>query len=319
MLFADIEPYDGGMLDVGDGHRIAWEVSGRPHGKPAVVLHGGPGSGSAPWTRRMFDPAVYRTVLFDQRNCGRSTPHAGEAFVDLSTNTTLHLIADIERLRTHLGIERWLVWGASWGTTLALAYAEEHPERVTEVILVSVATTTRREVEWVTRAMGRVFPEEWARFRDTVPEPERDGDLATAYARMLASSDAATRDRAAAAWCAWEDTHVGTHPGHRHDTRYDDPRFRLCFARLVTHYWSNAAFLPDGQLLRDVGRLRDIPGVLIHGRLDVSGPPDVAWHLAQAWPAAELVLVDDAGHGAGHPTTMETILSATARFARRTA
>jgi proline iminopeptidase len=319
MLFADIEPYDAGMLDVGDGHRIAWEVSGRRDGKPAVVLHGGPGSGSAPWMRRIFDPDVYRIVLFDQRNCGRSTPYAGDGVVDLSNNTTAHLIADIERLRARLGIDRWLVWGGSWGTTLGLAYAEAHPDRVTELILVSVGATSRREVEWITRAMGRVFPEEWAEFRDTVPEAERDGDLAAAYARMLASSDAATRDRAAAAWCAWEDTHVGTHPGHRHDARYDDPRFRLCFARLVTHYWSNAAFLPDGQLLRDVGALRDIRGVLIHGRLDISGPPDVAWHLAQAWPAAELVLVDDAGHGAGHPTTMEAILAATARCARRTA
>ena len=319
MVFADIEPYDGGMLEVGDGHRIAWEVSGRRDGKPAVVLHGGPGSGSAPWMRRIFDPDVYRIVLFDQRNCGRSTPYGGDAVVDLSNNTTAHLIADIERLRAHLGIDRWLVWGGSWGTTLGLAYAEAHPDRVTELILVSVGTTSRREVEWITRAMGRVFPEEWANFRDAVPAPERDGDLASAYARMLASSDAATRERAAAAWCAWEDTHVGTHPGHRHDSRYDDPRFRLCFARLVTHYWSNAAFLPDGQLLRDVGRLRDIPGVLIHGRLDISGPPDVAWHLAQAWPAAELVLVDDAGHGAGHPKTMVAVLDATARFARRTA
>jgi proline iminopeptidase len=316
-LFPEIEPHDDGMLDVGDGQRIFWEVSGRPDGKPAVVLHGGPGSGSAPWMRRMFDPAVYRIVLFDQRNCGRSTPHASDPAVELSANTTAHLVADCERLRAHLGIARWLVWGGSWGTTLAIAYAEAHPERVTELILVSVATTTRREVEWVTRAMGRIFPEEWARFRDAVPGGERAGDLSAAYSRLLASPDAVTRERAAAAWCAWEDTHVATDPGHRHDTRYDDARFRLCFARLVTHYWSNAAFLEDGQLLRDADRLRGIPGVLVNGRLDISGPPDVAWHLARAWPEAELVLVDDAGHGAGHPTTMQAILAATERFGRR--
>jgi len=318
MVFPHIEPYDRGMLDVGDGHRIAWEVSGRADGKPAVVLHGGPGSGSAPWMRRIFDPDRYRIVLFDQRNCGRSTPYAGEAAVDLSTNTTAHLIADCEQLRAHVGIERWLVWGGSWGTTLGLAYAEAHPERVTELVLVSVGTTTHREVEWITRAMGRVFPEEWERFRDGVPEDERDGDLAAAYSRLLASSDADTRERAAAAWCAWEDTHVATHPGYRHDTRYDDPRFRMCFARLVTHYWANAAFLDEDQLLRDAGRLSGIPGVLIHGRLDISGPPETAWRLSRAWPDAKLVLVDDAGHGAGYPTTMQAILEATARFASRT-
>jgi len=315
-LFPAIEPYDSGMLDVGDGHRIAWEVSGRPDGKPAVVLHGGPGSGSAPWMRRMFDPDAYCIVLFDQRNCGRSTPHASEPDVDLSANTTHHLIADCEELRVHLGVERWLVWGGSWGTTLGLAYAEAHPERVSELVLVSVGTTTHREVEWVTRAMGRVFPEEWERFRDGVPEDSRDGDLATAYSRLLASDDAGTRERAAAAWCAWEDTHVATQPGYHHDTRYDDARFRMGFARLVTHYWANVAFLAGDQLLRDAGRLAGIPGVLIQGRLDISGPPETAWRLTRVWPDAELVLVDDAGHGAGHPTVMQAILAATDRFAR---
>lgn len=318
-LFPAIEPYDGGMLDVGDGHRIAWEVSGRSDGKPAVVLHGGPGSGSAPWMRRMFDPDAYCIVLFDQRNCGRSTPHASEPDVDLSANTTHHLIADCEQLRVRLGIERWLVWGGSWGTTLGLAYAEAHPERVSELVLVSVGTTTHREVEWVTRAMGRVFPEEWESFRDGVPEDSRDGDLAAAYSRLLASDDAGTRERAAAAWCAWEDTHVATQPGYRHDTRYDDARFRLGFARLVTHYWANAAFLAGDQLLRDAGRLAGIPGVLIQGRLDISSPSETAWRLTRVWPDAELVLVDDAGHGAGHPTTMQAILAATESFARSTA
>jgi proline iminopeptidase len=313
--FPRIEPYDAGMLDVGDGHRIYWEVSGEPTGKPAILFHGGPGTGCAPGWRRWFDPERYRLVAFDQRNCGRSTPHASEPDVDLSTNTTLHLIGDIEALRMHLEIDRWLVWGGSWGTTLALAYAQNHPNRVSEMILVSVVTTTRTETEWVTRAMGRVFPAEWERFVAVVPDAERGGDLAAAYSRLLHDPDPQTRERAAREWCAWEDTHVATAPGHTHDDRYDDPTFRLCFARLVTHYWSHAAFLDDGALLRGVDRVAHIPAVLIHGRLDISGPPDIPWRLAQRWPAARLVLVDDAGHGAGHPTTDHAILAAATEFA----
>ena len=316
MSFPLPEPDDAGMLDVGDGHRIAWSIAGNPKGKPAVVLHGGPGSGSSPRFRRWFDPELYRVVLFDQRGCGHSTPHASDPTVDLSTNTTAHLVADIERLREHLGLDRWLVWGGSWGSTLGLAYAEAHPQRVTEMILVSVVTTTRREVEWVTRAMGRVFPSEWAAFRDVVPETERDGNLAAAYSRMLHDPDDSVRVRAARAWCTWEDTHVATHPGYVPDDRYDDPRFRMCFARLVTHYWANGAFLPDGQLVRDATRLAAIPAVLITGRLDISGPPDIAWELAQRWPGAELVIVDGAGHGAGIRSTENEIIAATDRFAR---
>ena len=313
--WAAVEPHDAGMLDVGDGHQIYWEVSGAPSGKPAVLLHGGPGSGFAPGWRRWFDPARYRLVAFDQRNCGHSTPNAAEPEVDLSANTTQHLIVDMELLREHLGIDRWLVWGGSWGTTLGLAYAEAHPDRVSEMILVSVVGTTRADVEWVTRAMGRVFPAEWERFVAAVPEPERGGDLAAAYHRLLQDPDPDVRERAAREWCAWEDTHVATTPGYTHDERYDDPRFRMCFARLVTHYWSNAAFLDDGELLDGVDRLAEIPAVLIHGRLDISGPPDIPWLLARRWPSAQLVLVDDAGHGAGHPTTAQAILSAATRFA----
>jgi proline iminopeptidase len=315
--FPPIDPYDAGTLDVGDGHRIFWEVSGNESGKPAVVLHGGPGSGSSPGARRLFDPAVYRIVQFDQRNCGRSTPSAGEASADLSANTTRHLIGDCERIREHLGIDRWLVCGGSWGTTLALAYAETHPARVTELVLLSVVTTSRAEVEWITRAMGRVFPEEWARFRDAVPEGERDGGLATAYSALLHDDDPEIRERAAQAWCAWEDVHVATHPGHRPDPRYEDARFRLCFARLVTRYWSNAAFLEEGQLLREAHRLAGIPGVMIQGRLDISAPVDIAWELARVWPDGELVVVGEAGHGAGHPSTMDALLAATTRFGLR--
>ncbi|MGH3659933.1 MAG: alpha/beta fold hydrolase, partial [Micromonosporaceae bacterium] len=196
-FFPEIEPYDHGLLDVGDGHRVYWETRGNPDGKPALVLHGGPGSGCTPGWGRYFDPAAYRVVLFDQRGCGRSTPWAGDPAVDLSTNTTHHLLADIERLRRHLGVERWLLFGGSWGSTLGLAYAEKHPERVSAIVLFSIATTTRRDVEWITRDMGRIFPEEWARFRDGVPAAERDGDLVSAYYRLLNHLDPAVREQAA--------------------------------------------------------------------------------------------------------------------------
>lgn len=316
-LYPPIEPYEHGMLDVGDGNRVYWEVCGNPEGKPAVVLHGGPGSGAGPFWRRLFDPAAYRVVLLDQRGCGRSTPDAADPGTSLASNTTPRLIADIELLRRHLGIEKWLVMGGSWGVTLALAYAEQHPGRVSELVLFSVTSTTRREVEWITRDMGRIFPEEWARFRDAVPGPERDGSLVEAYARMLADPDPAVRERAAREWCRWEDVHVSTHRGYRPDPRYDDPRFRMRFARLVTHYWRHAGFLEDGALLRDAGKLAGIPGVMVHGRMDISGPPDIAWHLSRAWPDADLVLIDEEGHGLSGDATTTAVLTATTRFTTR--
>ncbi len=311
--YPPIDPFDEGMLPVGDGHTVFWCVSGNPDGKPVVLLHGGPGSGHSPGTRRLYDPARYRIVQFDQRNCGRSTPSASEPFVDLSTNTTAHLVGDIERLRDRLGIDRWQVYGVSWGTELGLAYAEAHPERVTEMVLVSVVSSSQRCIDWITRDMGRIFPAEWERFRDGVPEAERDGNLAAAYARLLHDRDPEVTARAARAWCEWEDTHVATVPGYAPNPRYRDPAFRLCFARLVTHYWSTGAFLPEGQIVRDAGNLADIPGVLIHGRLDISGPPDIPWELAKVWPDAELVVVDDAGHGA----TSDPVIEAAERFAGR--
>ncbi|MGK5673916.1 prolyl aminopeptidase [Micromonospora sp. URMC 106] len=310
------EPYAHGMLDVGDGQLVYWETCGNPDGKPAVVLHGGPGSGCAPSWRTFFDPARYRVTLFDQRGCGRSLPHAADPTVDLSTNTTDHLIADIELLREHLGVDRWLVLGASWGSALGLAYAQRQPQRVSELVLFSVTAGTRREIEWITRDMGRVFPAEWSRFRDGVPPADRDGDLADAYARLLADPDPAVRDRAARDWCDWEDTHVATVPGHRPDARYADPVFRMVFARLVTHYWRHACFLTDGELLRGAGRLTGIPGVLLHGNLDISSPPDVPWLLARSWPDARLELLDRAGHGSGHGMA-ERVVAALDGFADR--
>ena len=312
MYPVETEPYDQGMLDVSDGHQLYWEVCGNPDGKPAVVLHGGPGSGAGKHWRRYFDPAKYKVVLFDQRNCGRSTPDAAEPEVDLSTNTTAHLVADIERLRNHLGVEKWLVIGVSWGATLGFGYAEQHPSSVSELVMFSVTNTTRREIEWITREMGRVFPAEWARFRDGVPEADRDGNLALAYNRLLHDPDPVVRERAAKNWCDWEDTHVATHPGYQSDDRYQDPVFRLRFARLVTHYWGHAAWLEEGVLQRDAGKLAGIPGVLIHGRLDFSSPVEVAWKMAQGWSDAELHVVESAGHGTG---LSELVLQAVERFA----
>jgi len=312
-MYAVTPPHAQGFLDVGDGHEISWEARGNPEGKPAVVLHGGPGAGSTPGSARPFDPERYRVVLLDQRGCGRSRPLASDDDADLRTNTTAHLVADVERLREHLGIDAWLVLGTSWGTTLGLAYAVAHPERVTEVVLGAVTSTTAREVEWITRDMGRLFPEEWDRFVAEVPVAERDGNLAAAYARLLASPDRAVRERAAAAWCRWEDVHVSLVHGFDPWDRYEDPAFRLRFARLVTHYWANAAFLPDGALLAGVRGLGAIPAVLVHGRQDVSGPVDVAWRLHRAWPGSELVVIEGAGHGG--PGFPEALVAATDRFA----
>jgi proline iminopeptidase len=298
-LYPNIESHETGFLEVGDGHSIYWESAGNPSGKPAITLHGGPGSGTTPFWRRLFNPDRYRIVGFDQRGCGRSTPNAGHVETDLGTNTTHHLISDIERLRERLGIERWLVLGGSWGSTLGLAYAERYPERVTELVLFAVTNTSRREVDWITRQMGRLFPEEWDDFRHGAPEKERDGDLSAAYAALLADPDEAVRERAAADWCAWEDVHVSLASGNQHYLARRDREFQMTFARLVTHYWSHAAWLEEGELVRNATKLAGIPGLMVDGRLDVSGPPDIAWQISQHWTDAERVLVSDAGHGHG--------------------
>jgi proline iminopeptidase len=316
--YPPIEPYASGMLDVTDGHSIYWEASGNPQGKAAIALHGGPGSGLSAGRRRRFDPDRYRLIQLDQRGCGRSTPHAGDWSTDLATNTTHHLIADIERLREHLGIDRWLVWGGSWGVTLGLAYAERFPERVSEMILLSITNTRRSDVWWFGRDTGRFFPEEWARFRDGVPEAERDGDLVAAYDRLLNGPGVSPerRLRAARDWVAWEDAILSLEEGYVvPNPRYADERFMIGFARLVTHYFSHAAFLEEDELLRNADRLAGIPALLVHGRLDLSGPPDVAWRLAQAWPDAELHFV--AGGHTGDDEMERLWLDATIRFAAR--
>lgn len=297
--FPLVEPHAHGMLDVGDGQRIYWEACGNPRGRPALFLHGGPGSGCTPGSRRLFDPARYRTVIFDQRNCGRSTPCAADPGTVLAFNTTQHLIDDIERLREHLGIERWVLFGGSWGVTLGLAYAQQHPRRVAAAIFASVTMTRPADVHWLYHEVGRYFPQEWERFRLGVPEPARDGDLVAAYDRLLnGQADVAVRERAARDWCDWEAAVLSLEPGYTYPRRFADPAYRMTFARIVTHYFSHGAWLSDGQLLRHAHRLAGIPGVLVHGRLDLGGPADTAWQLARAWPGAELHLIGT-GHGGG--------------------
>jgi proline iminopeptidase len=313
--FPEIEPFEQGMLDVGDGQLVHWEASGNPDGKPAVVLHGGPGSGSSPRRRRLFDPDRYLIIQFDQRGCGRSTPSAADPRTDMSVNTTHHLIADIERLREHLGVRKWLVLGGSWGVTLGLAYAQRHPDRVGEMVLASVTMTRPADVHWLYHEVGRYFPEQWDRFRDGVPDAERDGDLVTAYHRLLNSPDPAVRERAAMEWCVWEDAVMSNEEDWTPFLSTADPVFRMTFARTVAHYFHHDAWLADGQLLRDAHRLAGIPGVLVHGRFDLGGPADTAWQLARAWPDAELHLVRT-GHSGGDEMT-ERMVDATNRFALR--
>jgi proline iminopeptidase len=294
-----VEPYETGMLDVGDGHQLYWETVGKSDGLPAVWLHGGPGSGAGIAARGYFDPYAYRAVLFDQRGCGRSRPLASDPGADLSANTTAHLLADLERLREHLGIDRWVVVGVSWGVTLGLVYAQAFPARVAGMVLAAVTSGTRRETDWITRDMGRVFPREWERFVSLLAPHERDGDLSRGYARLLFDPDPDVRERAAFEWCVWEDTHVSLMPGWAPSYQVRDPQWRLGVTRLVTHYWGNGCFLDDGQILRAMPRLAGIPAVLIHGRYDVSGPLDTAWHIHRSWPGSHLVVLDDAGHGGG--------------------
>ena len=298
-LFAPIEPYDQGVLETNDGHQVYWERCGDPNGVDALYLHGGPGSGCTVNQRRLFDPEIFNVVLLDQRGSGRSRPLASDFNADLTTNTTAHLLRDLEALRTQFAVEKWVVTGMSWGTTLALAYAETYPERVSAMLLALVGTTSRAEVEWMTQSVARIFPKEWDRFTSAVPASLRELRPVDAYARLLSDPNPDVRDRAAVQWCAWEDAHVSLPADSEPNPRFLDPEFRLRFARLVTHYWSNSAFLDEDQLIRDATVLEGIPGVMIHGRFDVSGPLITAYRLSQQWPTSRLEVIDDAGHGGG--------------------
>lgn len=302
------------MLDVGDGQHLYYEVRGNPDGKPAVVLHGGPGSGATAWWAGFFDPERYRVVLFDQRGAGRSTPPASDPDTDLSVNTTPHLVADIERLRQHVGVDRWLVIGASWGATLAQAYAIAHPDRVSEMVLFAVTTTRPAEVEWITRGVARFFPEAHARLVGALPPDLRTSEVSRGYARMLASPDAAVRQAAADAWCAWEEALATISEDQAPSARYADPVFRYGFARLVTHYFSHGGFLADDGITGRLGRIGHIPAVLVHGRFDLGSPPENAWRVARGWPAATLRVVEGAGH-TGHEAMSAAVVAATDAFA----
>ena len=312
--FPSIEPYESGFLEVGAGHRLYWEACGNPTGTPAVVLHGGPGSGCSAGARRLFDPDSYRIVLFDQRGSGRSTPRT-DVDTDMSTNTTPELVADLERLRRHLGIDRWLVYGVSWGVTLGLTYAERHPDAVRAFVAASVTLTRPSDIHWLYHEVGRYHPDAWARFRDGVPAPLRHGDLVAAYHHLLHEEpERARREQAATDWCRWEDA-ASPLPEGRPNPRYEDAAFRMTFARTVTHYFHHHAWLGHDELLANAGRLRGLPAVLVHGRFDLGGPVDSAWELARAWPDAELRVVDT-GHTGGDSMTA-CVVEATNRFAGR--
>ncbi|MBI0329818.1 prolyl aminopeptidase [Burkholderia plantarii] len=309
-MYPPAEPYAHGHLDTGDGHRVYWERCGTPGAKPAVFLHGGPGAGCGPSHRQLFDPARYDVLLFDQRGCGRSTPHAS-----LRNNTTWHLVDDIERLREMVGVDRWLVFGGSWGSTLALAYAETHPQRVSELILRGIFTLRHAELLWYYQeGASWLFPDLWESFLAPIPEAER-GDLITAYRRRLTGDDEAAKLEAALAWSLWEGRTITLLPSPELAEQFGEAHYALAFARIENHYFVNRGFIEEGQLLRDAHRLASIPGVIVQGRYDVATPARSAWDLARAWPDASLEIVADAGHAFDEPGILRALLAATDRFA----
>ncbi|MCL3881602.1 prolyl aminopeptidase [Marivita sp. GX14005] len=310
-LYPPVEPFDQRMLDVGDGHRVYVEQCGAPDGVPVIVLHGGPGGGCSPAMRRYFDPETYRIVLFDQRGCGRSKPHAS-----VESNTTWHLVRDIELIRTTLGIERAIVFGGSWGATLALIYAITHPERVRQLVLRGVFTMTQAELDWFYGGgAGQFWPETWARFVQMIPEEERD-DLIAAYHRRLFSGDLRSETHFARAWSAWENALASVYPS---GAGGDAPgEYARAFARLESHYFINNGFLDeDGWILKNVSRLHGIPGVIVQGRYDMICPPQRAWDLAQAWPDCDFRMIRNAGHALSEPGISAELVRIMDRIARR--
>ena len=309
-LYPPVEPYETGMLDVGDGHCVYYERVGTPGGKPAVFLHGGPGGGISPAHRQLFDPARCDVLLFDQRGCGRSTPHAG-----LEANTTWHLVDDIERLRKIAGVERWLVFGGSWGSTLALAYAQKHPHRVSALVLRGIYTVTEAELRWYYQfGVSEMFPDKWEKFQAPIPEAER-GDMIAAYHRLLTGDDRARQIEAAKAWSLWEGETITLLPDPAFSTAHGEDHFALAFARLENHYFTHRCWLEEGQLLRDAHRLHGIPGTIVHGRYDMPCPARFAWALHKAWPEADFHLIEGAGHAYSEPGILDQLIRATDRFA----
>lgn len=312
------EPYDSGLLDVGTGNQVYWECVGKPHGKPMLHVHGGPGSGSSLGARKTFDPDHYLTVVFDQRGCGRSTPNASDPTTDMSVNTTQHLVADMERLREHLGIDRWGLYGGSWGSTLSIAYAQAHPDRVSDVILVSVTTTRRSEIDWLYHGVGRFFPAQWQAFVDGVPEAAAPADVASgdifpvlnAYSLRMGDPDPATRARAAHDWVKWEDAVISLEPNGNpgaYSQRADSAREAM--VRICSTYFANGGWLEEGVLRHHMHKLAGIPARLIHGQFDLGGPVHIAHEVHEAWPGAELFIVADSGH-TGSSTMRDVIHSA---------
>ncbi|MGI5504946.1 prolyl aminopeptidase [Lentzea sp. CA-135723] len=309
-MYPQVEPYAQGMLDVGDGQLVHWEASGNPDGKPACVFHGGPGSGSSPHSREYFDPDHWNLVLWDQRGCGKSTPPIADPSTSMEHNTTQHLIDDAEKLREHLGFDKWLLEGGSWGSTLILAYAIQHPERVSEIVIPAVTTSRPEEHAWITRGLGLFFPDYFDAFRDGVPDQDRDGNLAAAYNRLLNSPDAAVREKAAWDWSKWDLSTITGGDNSFEGTRYADPVMRYQLSRAVSHYWGNEAFLEPNHIFDNLDRLKGIPGVLIHGRNDFGGPLYTAWEVAKRWPDAELVILNDAGHLVMEGNSMDKAIAA---------
>jgi proline iminopeptidase len=310
-LYPDFQPYDTGMLDVGDGHSLYWELSGNPNGKPAVFLHGGPGGGSSPKHRRQFNPDKYKILVFDQRGCGQSTP-----FASLEANTTWHLVADIEKLRTEVAkVEQWLVFGGSWGSTLSLAYAQAHPERVTELVLRGIFLFHQNELDWLYKyGASELFPEGWDDFTGLVPRDER-GDLVSAYRRRLTAADPATQLAAAKAWSNWEGLTVTLLPDPEMLAEFTEDNRAIAIARIENHYMANKGWLEEGQLLAGAEKLRGIPGVIVQGRHDNCTPPSGAWKLKKAWPEVDLQIIPDGGHLYSEPGILDGLVRATDKFA----
>lgn len=309
-LYPELEPYASGMLDVGDGHQIYWERSGTPGKKPAVFLHGGPGGGISPDHRRLFHPDHYDVLLFDQRGCGRSTPHA-----ELEANTTWHLVADIERLREMAGVDQWQVFGGSWGSTLALAYAQTHPERVSELVLRGIYTLTKAELDWYYQfGVSEMFPEKWERFLAPVPEAERH-DMMGAYRKLLTHSDKSVRVAAARSWSLWEGETITLLPNAENSDHFAEDEFAHAFARIENHFFVHGGWLEEGQLLRDTGKLKGIPGVIIHGRYDMPCPLRTAYELHKGWPGSELHVIEGAGHAFNEPGILDRLIRATDHYA----